>query len=333
MSGESRLEHDMRLGRTYTNFLVYDYLSDDEKRMVASGKIDLASMSAIALKKAKTDVERKIKLTREIGFSHVELDADAPSPYLEFDAQRKQAVRDSAKSHDVTLSIHLPYSYISGSTCCPQEADRAIAVELHKRYIEFASGIGAKYLVMHPGSMPPYQTIGRHRNRAREALTKSLVELGKLASDRGLALHLENNTAPWGIFTELEECTSIVREARELGADVYFNFDIGHWLTRAEVGKPIPDPPESVLEPLPPDMLKELHLNDYLLDEHKYHPPLHLELGFLKRGNFERYARLVKRKKVEVVVLETALQDVEQVLDRERILAGESKYIREAFGF
>ena len=322
----------MRLGRTYTNCLVYDYLSDDEKRMVASGKIDLASMSAIALKKAKMDVERKIELTRELGFSHVELDADTPSPYLDFNAQRRRAIRDFARSHDVTLSLHLPYSYISNSTCCPQEDDRTLAVELHKRYIEFASDIGAKYLVMHPGSTPPYQTIGEHRDRAREALVKSLVELGKLASDRGLALHLENNTVFAGIFFEPEECMAVVQEAREKGAEVYFNFDIGHWLTRADMCKPIPEPPESVLEVLPPDMLKELHLNDYMVDERKHHPPLHLGLGFLRWGNFERYARMVKRKKVEVVVLETALQDVEQVLDRERILSEESKYIRAAFG-
>lgn len=333
MSGKAAWSMIMRLGRTYTNCLVYDYLSDDEKQMVASGKTDLSSMSAIALKKAKMDVERKIELTRELGFSHVELDADAPSPYLDFDAERSRAIQDYAKSRDVTLSLHLPYSYISGSTCCPQEDDRTFAVELHKRYIEFASGIGAKYLVMHPGNMPPYQTVGEHRNRAREALVKSLVELGKLASDRGLALHLENNTVFSNIFFEPEECMAVVREAREKGAEVYFNFDIGHWLTLAARDKPIPEPPESALETLPPDMLKELHLNDYMVEERKFHPPLHLGLGFLRWENFERYARIVKRKKVEVVVLETALQDVEQVLDREQILSDESKFIREAFGF
>jgi sugar phosphate isomerase/epimerase len=322
----------MRLGRDYTNFLVYDYLSDEEKRMVASGRMDLASMNAIAFKKAKMDVGRQFELTRELGFSHVELDADVPSPYLDCDAQQKRAIRESAESHDVTLSLHLPYSYIGGSICCPQESDRALAVELHKRYIEFASDIGAKYVVMHPGNVPPYQAVGKFRDYAREALIKSLVELGKLASDRGLVLHLENNTAFQGIFFEVEECMAVVRETRERGVDVYFNFDIGHWLTRANVGKPIPEPPESVLEQLPPDMLKELHLNDYLSDEQKFHPPLHLGLGFLKWGNLERYARLVKRKNVEVVVLETALQSVEQVLDRERILSDESKYVREAFG-
>jgi sugar phosphate isomerase/epimerase len=312
--------------------LVYDYLSDDEKRMVATGRIGLASMNAIAAKKAKTDVEGQIELTRKLGFSHVELDADAPNPYLEFNAQQKRAIRESAKSHDVTLSLHLPYSYISGSICCPQESDRTLAVELHKRCIEFASDIGAKYIIMHPGNVPPYQAVGRFRDYAREALIKSLLELGELTSDRGMALHLENNTPFQGILFEIEECIAVVREVRERGVDVYFNFDIGHWLARADAGRSIPESPENVLEQLPPDMLKELHLNDYLAGEYKFHPPLHLGFGFLKLGNIERYARLVKRKNVEVVVLETALQSVEQVLDRERILFDESKYIREAFG-
>jgi len=311
----------MRLGRDYTNCLVYNYLSEEEKRMMASGRMDLSSMNAIAFKKAKLDVAHEIELTRELGFSHVELDGDVSSPYLEFDARQKRAIVESAKSHDVTLSLHMPYSYISGSICCPQESDRAIAAELHKRYVEFASGIEAKYAVMHPGNMPPYQTFGKYRDQAREALVKSVSEIGELASERGLALHLENNTAFSGIFFEMEECI-----------DVYFNFDIGHWLTRANVGKQVPESPENIIEKLQPDLLKELHLNDYLASERKFHPPLHLGLGFLKRENIERYAKIAKRKKVEVVVVETALQSVEQVLDRERILSDESKYIREAFG-
>jgi len=322
----------MRLGRDYTNCLVYDYLSEEEKGMIASGQMEMSSMNAIAFKKAKSDVAHEIELTRELGFSHVELDGDVPSPYLEFDARQKRAIMESAKSHDVTLSLHMPYSYISGSICCPQESDRAIAAELHKRYVEFASGIEAKYAVMHPGAMPPYQTVGRYRDQAREALVKSVSEIGELASERGLALHLENNTAFSGIFFEMEECMGVVKEVRERGIEVYFNFDIGHWFTRANVGMHIPESPENVIEKLQPDLLKELHLNDYLASERKFHPPLHLGSGFLKRENIERYANIVKRKKVEVVVVETALQSVEQVLDRERILSDESNFIREAFG-
>ena len=321
----------MRLGRDFTNCLVFDYLTEDEQRAVANGEIDLASMNALALEKAKADVERQIEVTKAIGMNHVELDADVPNPYLNSDAARRKAIKETARSNDVTLSLHLPYSYIGGALCCPQVEDRSIAVKLHRRCIEFAAEIGARWLVAHPGNVPSYHAIGRYRDQAREALVSSLLELGRLASDRGLALCLENNTAFDGIFCELEECLVVIEEVRQHGVDVYMNFDIGHWLTRADAGKPIPEHPELVLERLPPDVLKELHLNDYVPGERMFHPPLHLGWGVLQRGNLERYARLVKRKGVEVVVLETAMKSVEQVLDRHELLAAESKYIREIF--
>lgn len=322
----------MRLGRDFTNCLVFDYLSEDEQRGVANGEIDLASMNALALEKAKADVERQIEVAREIGMNHVELDADAPNPYLDFDAARRKAIREAARSRDITLSLHLPYSYVGGALCCPQAEDRSIAVKLHRRCIEFAAEVGAKWLVAHPGHVPSYHAIGRYRDQAREALASSLLELGRLARDRGLALCLENNTAFNGIFCELEECLNVVEEVRRRGVEVYLNLDIGHWLTRADAGKPIPEHPELMFEALPPELLKEVHLNDYVPGERMFHPPLHLGWGVLGRGNLERYARLVKRKGVEVVVLETAMKSVEHVLDRYELLAAESKYIREIFG-
>ncbi|MDI6819466.1 MAG: sugar phosphate isomerase/epimerase family protein [Candidatus Hodarchaeaceae archaeon] len=326
----------MRLGRDFTNCLVFDYLTDEQKRGVAYGQIDPSSMNALAIAKAKMDVERQIQVTRELGFEHLELDADSPNPYLNFDAPRRRAIREAAKSSDITLSLHLPYSYIGGSLCCPQDSDRAIAVELHKRCIEFASNIGAKYATTHPGSVPWYQRAGRYFDRARDALIRSLLELGQFANDRSLALCLENNTAFDGILSEPEECLAVIAEVQERGIYIYFNFDIGHWLTRADVGKPVPEPPENVLEPLPPDMLKELHLNDYVPKENMgegiFHPPIHLGWGFLKRGNLERYARLVKRKGVEVVVLETAMKSTAQALERYELLRAESEFVREIFG-
>lgn len=35
-----------------------------------------------------------------------------------------------------------------------------MAVELQKKYIDFASKIGAESIVMHPGSVPFYQATG-----------------------------------------------------------------------------------------------------------------------------------------------------------------------------
>jgi sugar phosphate isomerase/epimerase len=322
----------MRLGRDYTNCLAFDYLTEEEKLDVIYGRVDLSSLSAISLARAKMDVERQIEMTQELGFHHVELDADPPNPYLEFDSSRRRVILEAAESHGITLSLHLPYSYTGGSVCCPQEDDRAVAVELHKKCVKFASDIGARYVTMHPGSVPPYHRIGKYRELAEKALIRSLIEVGSFARDLGLVLCLENNTAFDDVFSEPEDCLRVIEEARGHDVDVYLNFDIGHWFTRLDVGKPVPEPPENVISSLPPNVLKELHLNDYVPGERMFHPPLHLEWGLLKRGNLERYARIVKQKGVEVIVLETAMKSIGQVLERYELLKAESQYILDIFG-
>ncbi|MEA1904637.1 MAG: sugar phosphate isomerase/epimerase [Candidatus Hadarchaeota archaeon] len=322
----------MRLGRDYTNCLVFDYLSERQKRAIEAGKLGLDSVDATVAKRAKSDVEGQIEVTRELGMNHIELDADYPNPYLKFDRKRRKEVREAAESNDVTLSVHLPYTYTSPAICCPQEEDRRLAVDLHKRYIEFASDVGAKYAITHPGNAPRKYTIGRYRDLMLEALLKSLIELGKLATEGGVALHLENNTAFGYPLTEVDECIEIVREIRGKDIELYFNFDIGHWFTRVDVGKPIPPRPESALKQIPAELIKELHLTDYIPGERIFHIFIHLQLGPLKRDVLERYAKIVKRKKVEAIVLETALRDRKQVPRRKELLREETEYVREIFG-
>ena len=322
----------MRLGRDYTNCLVFDYLSDEEKKATLSGELDMGAMNVIALPKAKLDIARQIEVTRKIGFGHVELDADPPNPYLNLPHEQREKIKRLAEYGGVTLSLHLPYSYVGGSVCCMQESDREVAVELQRRCIEFAADIGAKYVNMHPGSVPFYHTIGRYRERTRRALVQSLVELAEFASRRGVDFCLENNVAFDNIFSEIGDCITAIEDARQQGVDVYFNLDIGHWFTRADVGKEIPSPPEKVMEILPPDLIKELHLNDYIPGKRMFHPPLHLEWGPLKRENLRRYAEIVKRKGAEVIVVATTLKNLEQIQTRHELLAAESEYLREIFG-
>ena len=322
----------VKLGRNYTNCLIFDYLDKSEQPAVDKGELDLASICMLALSRAKQDIERQIKVTRELGMGHVELDAAPPNPYLDFNAQRRQAIREVAQAHEVNLSINLSSSHeVESSVFGPQEDNRVTAVDLHKRCIQFAADVGAKYVNMHPGSAPIHPELKESTRLIHDSLLRSLVELGKFAGDLGLALHLENNTAFEGVYSEVEDCLAIIKEARAQGAEVYFNFDIGNWLTRAYFAKKIPDPPEKVLELIPPDFLKELHLNDYALDEKMLNPPLHLGWGLLQRGNLQRYARLVKRKGVETVVLETTLKNIAQVLDHEELLKQESEYVRDIF--
>jgi sugar phosphate isomerase/epimerase len=185
---------------------------------------------------------------------------------------------------------------------------------------------------MHPGVVPFYHAVGKYLELIRNSLIKTLLELGEYAKQRGVILHLENNTAFDGCFFEPGELCSVVEEVRERGIELYFNFDIGHWFTRADTGRPLPDPPERVLEEIPDGFFRELHLNDYIPGKRLFHPPLHEGAGPLKRENLERYADVVKRKGAELIVLETAVKTPEQVLNREDIIRSENEFIRGILG-
>jgi sugar phosphate isomerase/epimerase len=312
--------------------LVINYLGGTEKRALEEGNLDLASVNAIGLERAKLDVEHQIEVTRELGLNHIELDTDTPNPYLNLSDEAKRRVREAGESSGITFSVHLPYSYVGGALCSPQESDRRLAVELHKRCIRFAADIGAKYVNVHPGSAPFYHRVGKYRDSIHAALLRSLLEMGELAGSLGLDLHLENNTAFDGIYSEVGDCLSIIRELRERGLGVYFNLDIGHWFTRADVGSEVPEPPEKIMDEIPSDYVKELHLNDYVPGKKMFHPPLHLEWGLLKRGSLEGYAEIIRRKGAEVIVLETALKTPEQLVNWRELLRKETRYVKEIFG-
>ncbi|MCK4647913.1 TIM barrel protein [bacterium] len=318
----------MKLGRNFTNTFVFDELSEEEKKKVLSGEYDLFSMNALGLVKFKKNIHSQIKLAKEFGLDHVELDGDVPNPYPDFTREEKEKVREEAKKAGISLSLHLSYSNVGSSVCSLQELDRRKAVELQKVYIDFASDIGARYLIMHPGTAPFYMVSELYLERLKEALVKTLIELGGYAKERNLFLHLENNVAFDNIFVEPEDCIEVVERARKKGAEVYFNLDIGHWFTRADCGKDIPDEPERVMERIPKELVKELHLNDYVPGKKTFHPPLHLESGPLKKENLKKYFEIVKKLEPELIVLETAYKYLDQVKDRKKILEEETAYIR-----
>ncbi|MBU4561736.1 sugar phosphate isomerase/epimerase [bacterium] len=319
----------MKLGRNFTNTFVLDKLSKEDQNKVLSGEYDLFSMNALGLIKFKKDISSQIKLAKEFDLDHIELDGDVPNPYPDFSKEERKRVREEARKEGISLSLHLSYSNAGSSVCSLQELDRRKAVELQKVYIDFASDIGARYLVMHPGSAPFYMISEIYLERLEKALVKTLVELGNYAQERNLLLHLENNVAFDNIFVEPEKCIEAVEEARRQGAEIYFNFDIGHWFTRADCGKDVPDEPERVMEKIPKELVKELHLNDYVPKKITFHPPLHLETGPLKKENLKRYFEIVKKLEPELIVLETAYKYLDQVKDRKKILEEETAYIKE----
>ncbi|MDI6641932.1 MAG: sugar phosphate isomerase/epimerase family protein [Elusimicrobiota bacterium] len=321
----------MKFGRDFTNTFVFDKLSLDEQQKVLDGTYDLSSMNAVGIMKFKEDVVGQIKLIKKFEFHHLELDCDVPNPYPAFSFERNQEIKAFAEENGISLSVHLTYSNAGSSVCSLQELDRQAAVEIQKKYIQFATDIGAKYVIMHPGSVPFYMCSELFLKKLKEQLVKSVVELAKYSTERNIKFHLENNTAFDNVFYEPEDCIEIVNIVRSKGAEVYFNFDIGHWFTRADKGKPLPDGPIEVMKKIPKELVCELHVNDYIPEKIIFHPPLNQTEGPLKGENFRRYAELMKKLNPEVLVLETAFKTLEQVKNREKIIQEETKYIEEVF--
>jgi len=322
----------MRLGRDFTNLLYFEYLSDEDKRRLEAGEIVVADMDAVVQVTAKADIMRQVSVAKATGLDHVELDGAVPNPYLNFTDEKKHEVKDFAAKHGITLSLHLPYSYVTAAVCAPDEFDRQAAAGLQKRYVQFAADIGCKYCVLHPGVVPFYHATGKYFELVEASLVRTVTELGEFALRHGVELLLENNTAFDNVFVEPQEICAVLEKVRENGVKVHFNFDIGHWFTRADVGRSIPTPPEKIIEEIPSGLFKEVHLNDYIPVKRVFHPPLHDQIGLLKRENLERYAELVAWKGAELIVVETAIKTKEQVLQRDEILRKETEYLKSIFG-
>ncbi len=322
----------MRLGRNFRNLLYFEYLGEEDKRRLKAGELSVADMNATVQVKAKGDIARQVQVAKTTGLDHVELYGSVPNPYLTLTGEAKQEVKSAAEGANISLSLHLPFNYVGANICAPDEIDRQAAVKLHKRYLEFASSVGCEYCVLHPGVVPFYHTSGKYLGLIRTNLVRSVLELGEFAAARRIVLHLENNTAFDNVFDEPGEVSSVVEEVRRHGVEVYFNFDIGHWFTRVDFGKPVPNPPEKIIEEIPDGMFKEVHLNDYVPGKRIFHPPLQEGLGLLKRDNLVRYAQLVRDKGAELIVVETAITTKEQVMRRDEIMQGENGFLRAIFG-
>lgn len=327
----------MKLGRNFTNTFIFDVLSKEEQSKILDGSLSLFSMNSLGLIKFKENVEFQIKKAKELGFTHVELDCDVPNPYPEFSSSRREKIKKFAEDSGISLSVHLSYSNAGSSVSSLQELDRSYAVKLQKVYVDFAADIGAKYIIMHPGTAPFYMISDLYMKQFFAAIVKSFTEVGKYAQDKGIKPHIENNVSFDSIFVEPEDCIEVVKAVRANGVKLYFNFDIGHWFTIAEKGKEIPKNPEEKLKVIPDDFICEMHLNDFIPSsmaqdkQFTFHPPLNMTVGPLQKKNLENYWKILKDKKPELILLETAFKKLEQVKDRENIIRQETAYVKEIF--
>ncbi|MFB6356549.1 MAG: sugar phosphate isomerase/epimerase family protein [bacterium] len=321
----------MRLGRNFTNLLEYEMLSEEEQNEFDEGDLSVADMDARVGNRIKRDVERQLEEANQEGLRHVELDAGIPNPYLEMEDDELESARQLSNELDVTLSLHLPYTFVANSTCSFQEEDRATACEYMKRYIDVADKLGCDYCVMHPGSIPYYQAEGTYLDIMEQSLIKSLKELGAYCEDRDMLLHLENNTQ-WDVgFVTKQEVVPVLQEVRDSGVDVRFCFDLAHIFTQVETSDEIPEPPEKLYRDLPEDLLHALHIGDYVPEEELFHPPIHRERGKLKRKNFENMAEIFEEKGIEVVIIETAVRERDDLRNGRQLMQEETEFLADIF--
>ncbi len=318
----------MKIGRDFTNLLNPIFLTNEEREQLRNNILQVADMDAKVQIKVKSDVVSQIKIANELGIRHIELDGGVPNPYLAMDDANLFAIKETAKIYNISLSFHLPYTFVSNSIASFQEEDRQSAVELLKKYILQAKKLGCISCILHPGSVPFYQATGEYLNLVKESLYKSYCELAEYSYNLGILLHLENNTAFDFVLTEIEEGIELLERIDPQGKIIKYCFDIGHWFTRADVGKPIPEQPEKVFETIPEKYVYEMHLNDYIPIVKKFHPPLYYEKGLLKRENLKQLLSLMAKKNVKIVVIETAVREIDELLNSKEIIAKEQQYLK-----
>lgn len=321
----------MRLGRDFTNLLEYEYLTKDDREAFLAGKLTVSDMDATVQIKVKADIPRQCQVAAETGLQHVELDGGIPNPYLTLTPDQIKKARAAAEKFGITLSMHLPYTFVSSATCGFQEEDRQAAVAYLKRYLDVAAALGCRFTVMHPGQIPFYQAVGRYLEISNGMLLASLTELGGYSDKKNMPLHMENNTFWDGRLYTSDECLPILQEVRRRGINLKFCFDLAHEFTGCKTIDEIPAHPEERYRNVPNEFYMGVQVGDFLPEGRLFHPPMHRQLGRLKREHFVNMFRILREKGAEYIVIESAVREKDDLIGAFDLQAEEARFMRAAF--
>lgn len=321
----------MRLGRDFTNLLEFEYLTKEDREAFLAGALTVSDMDATVQIKVKADIPRQCQVAAETGLQHVELDGGIPNPYLTFTKDQIKKSRDAAAKYEITLSMHLPYTFTAAATCGFQEEDRQASVSYLKRYLDVAAELGCKFTVMHPGQIPFYQAVGRYLDISTRSLLASLTELGEYSDKKNMPLHMENNTFWDGRLYTADECLPIFEEVRKRGINLKFCFDLAHEFTGFKTLDEIPAHPEDRYHSVPHDLYMGIQIGDFIPEGRLFHPPMHRLLGRLKREHIVNMFRIFREKGVQYVVIESAVREREDLIRAYDLQAEEARFMREAF--
>lgn len=318
----------MKLGRDFTNLLNIYFLSEEEKVLLKEGKIKVPNIDAKIQYIVKRDVKFQIEMAKKINIEHIELDGSVPNPYLDMDDTLLSEIKKTSEDNGITLSFHLPYTFVATSIASPQEQDRILAVKHIKEYILKAQKMGCQTLILHPGAIPFYLVEEEYLKKIKENLIRSLQELSDFSYNLGIVLHMENNTAFDNFMYEYDDCLKIIKEVNYSKNTLKFCFDIGHWFTRKDIGLEIQKDYEKMIQEIPQEYIYEMHLNDYIPVERKFHPPLYYQKGLLNDEKIKLILNMLKQKNTKILVVETAVREPHELLNSQHILSEETNYLK-----
>ena len=167
-----------------------------------------------AMNSPKNDLVSEIQLFGEMGFDFVEITVESPAATPEKIAKEKKAVLDALHSYNFGVLAHMPWYF---SVAHPYERIQKAIIGEFAAAFESAASLGAKKVTLHTEFMP----AGIQDRPIHVAKTiESMKALSKEASDRGMALLVEN---AWSSSFSIKEFKTLFSEL-----DIGMTLDIGH---------------------------------------------------------------------------------------------------------
>lgn len=343
--------HKVRIGRDLTNYLSYHFCYPDERKIMdeeyKNGKY-FPSLLEFGKIRQKASIKAQLAVIKALKLHHLELDFNPKHPYGNmFDNFKEyfKEARELAEKDNISLSVHLSYSYVTSSVCSPQASHRVACQNLLKKELDIAELVHPKYVVCHGGTIPFWEDTPENKPFLIKALIETLTELAKYAEQKGIILELENNVYADNCFYKIEDCIAVIDEVRKVADNVLFCFDAGHYLTMADGGIDI-SKLEKVLEEEKVAKYSSglMHLNGYIPKKFDkdgkqipgtgtYHPLLHLEESPLKKANIRNHCELNRKIDTKIVVLESAAGRFTKLLNANEHLKTETQFILECFGY
>jgi sugar phosphate isomerase/epimerase len=190
------------------------------------------------------DIEKNVDRLVAAGAANVELMLDGAG-WNDFHL-RKEEIARALRGKKIGYSVHVP---VWGSNLSYENSQyRAAVLESYRQSIDFAALLGARHVVLHPGSCPSPQFS---REVARERSREAMLSLLEHDERYGLLLLVENvGTSETSLFTEAQFADFLEGMPDRIG----YLVDIGH----AQLcGWDIP-----ALLPALGDRLHALHVHD-----------------------------------------------------------------------